>query len=94
MLINSVCKPSLGEPGNVTKILQAKMGKKLTSLNRYILVITDIDEKWFVIFEHTINHLSFGYARLPQLENFFFLFCFFLIFCIFLVPFSTHAICF
>ena len=45
-----------------------KMGKKLTSLNRYISVITDIDEKWFVIFEHTINHLSFGYIHLPQLE--------------------------
>ena len=44
------------------------MGKKLPSLNRYIFVITDIDEKWFVIFEHTINHLSFGYVRLSQPE--------------------------
>ena len=31
------------------------MGKKLTSLNRYISVLTDVDEKWFVIFEHTIE---------------------------------------
>ena len=44
------------------------MGKKLTNLNRYISVITGIDENWFVIFEHTINYLSFGYVRLPQLE--------------------------
>ena len=34
------------------------MGKKLTVLNRYISIIVDIDEKWFVIFEHTINHIS------------------------------------
>ena len=39
------------------------MGKKLTNLNRYISTITDIDEKWFVVFEHTINHLSFRYVR-------------------------------
>ena len=44
------------------------MGEKLTKLNQYISVITNIDEKWFVIFEHTFNHLSFGYVRLPQLE--------------------------
>ena len=47
------------------------MGKKLTSLNRYISVITDIDDKWLAVIEHTINHLSFGYVRLPQLENYF-----------------------
>ena len=47
------------------------MSKKLTNLNRHILVITNIDEKWFVIFAHTINHLSFDYVRLPQLENHF-----------------------
>ena len=43
------------------------MGKNLTSLNRYISVIKDFDEKWFVAFEHTINRLSFGYFCLPQL---------------------------
>ena len=60
------------------------MGKNLTILKRYVLVVTDIDEKWFVIFEHTIYHLSFGYVRLPQLENYFFLFCiFFLTFFLF-----------
>ena len=47
------------------------MGKKLMILNQYILVITSIDEKWFVVFEHTINLLSFGYVCLPQPENYF-----------------------
>ena len=60
-----------GAPGHVTKMRQAENGQKVTSLNRYILVITDIDEKWFVVFEHTINHLSFGYVRLSQSENYF-----------------------
>ena len=61
VLINALCKPSLGSPSHVTKILPAENGQKLTSLNRYISVITDVDEKWFVIFEHTINHFSFDY---------------------------------
>ena len=69
-----------GAPGHVTKILQAKMGKKLTSLNQYISVISDIDEKRFVVFEHTINHLSFDYDCLPQLENHFSCFAFFFLF--------------
>ena len=55
----------------MTKILQAENGQKVDGLNRYISVITGIDEKWFVVFEHTINHLSFGYVRLPQFENYF-----------------------
>ena len=45
------------------------MVEKLTSLNRYISVITNFDETWFAIFENTINHLSFGYVCLAQLEN-------------------------
>ena len=49
-----------------------KMGRKLTNLNRCISVITDIDEKWFAIFEHSINYLSFGCDRIPQLKYFFF----------------------
>ena len=55
----------------MTKILQAKVGRKWTILNQYISVITDIDEKWFVIFEHTINCLSFDYVHLPQLDYYF-----------------------
>ena len=47
---------------------KSEIGKKLTNFNRYNSVITDIDKKWFVIFEHTINHLFFGYVHLPQLE--------------------------
>ena len=47
------------------KFYKPKLGKKLTNLNLNILVRTDIDEKWIVIFEHTINHLSFGYVCLP-----------------------------
>ena len=67
------------------------MGKKLMILNQYISVITNIDEKWFVIFEHTINHLSFGYIGLPQLEyNFSCFVSFFLPF----FSFSSHAIYF
>ena len=57
------------------------MGRKRTILNRYISIITDIDEKWFVIFEHTINWLSFDYVHLPQLKHYFsFFFFFFLTF--------------
>ena len=58
--------------------LPAQSGKKWTILNRYISVITNIDEKYeFVVFEHTINCLSFGYVYLPQLEYHFFSFFFF-----------------
>ena len=66
------------------------MGIKLTNLNRYISVITDIDEKWFVIFENSIIQLSFGYDRLPQLEYYcvvLHLFSYFLNF-----SFSSHVI--
>ena len=50
------------------------MGKKLTNLNwqEYISVITNIDKKLFVIFEHTIIHLSLGYVRSPNLNTIFF----------------------
>ena len=41
--------------------LQAENGQKLTNLNQYILIITNINKKWFVIFEHTINHLSVSF---------------------------------
>ena len=67
------------------------MGKKLTNLNQYIVVVVDIDEKWFVIFQHTINHLSFDYVRLPQSDFFFFYPTFFLP-CYPLLNRSTHCI--
>ena len=69
VLMNALCKLSLGAPGHVIKILQAKNGQKV---NEFESIITDIDEKWFVIFEHTINHLLFNYIRLPQLKYYFF----------------------
>ena len=56
------------------------MGKKLTNLNRFISVIIDIDEKWFVIFEHTINHLflaMFVYLNLNTIFHALFLFYYF-----------------
>ena len=67
-------------------------GQKWTILNRYISVITDIGEKWFVIFEHTINWISFSYVHLPQLEyyfSFFFLFSYFFFFFNILLRLST-----
>ena len=90
VLISALCKPSLGAPGHVTNILQLKNGQKVTILNRYISVITGIDEKWFVIFEHTINCLSFGYVHLPQLEYYFSsFFSYFFFFFILLLRLST-----
>ena len=64
------------------------MGKKLTSLKRYISATTDNDEKWFVIFEHTINLHSFGNVRLPQPE--YYLSCFVSFFLLFF-SFSAHV---
>ena len=66
VLINALCKPSLEAPGD-----QNFSGRKSSNLNGYISVITDIDEKWFVVFEQTINHLSFDYIRLLKLEYYF-----------------------
>ena len=81
-----------GRPVTWPKFYAPKMGKKVTSLNRYISVITDIDEKWCAVFEHAINRLSFGYVRLPQLENHFSCFRSFLLlfFFLFLLPLSTN----
>ena len=96
-LMNALCKSSLGAHSHVTKLLQAENGKKLTSSYQYyISVITDINEKWFVVFEHTINHLSFGYVSLPQLENYFSCFAFFFLtlffFFVFLLLLSTFKL--
>ena len=50
--------------------------------------VTNVDVKWFVILEHTINHFSFGYVRLPQLKYYFSCFASFFLF-FFLLPLST-----
>ena len=67
------------------------MGKKLTNLNRYISVTINIDEKWFVIIELTVNYLSFGDVCLPQLE---YDFCCFTSFFLLFFSFSSAAIYF
>ena len=48
----------------------AENGQKVDKFEP-ISLITDTDEKWFVVFEHTIKHFSFDYIRLPQIENYF-----------------------
>ena len=45
------------------------MGKKLTSLNRYISVITLFDKKWCIIFKHTINRLFLVLFVYPNLNT-------------------------
>ena len=67
-------------------------GQKWAILKRYISVITSIDEKWFVIFEHTINHLYLGYVCLSQLEYFFLLFSYFFFFFLILLRLSTFKL--
>ena len=88
--MNVLCNLSLEVPGPVTKIYRPKVGREWTILNLYISAVTDIDEKWFVVIEHTINCPSFGYVHLPKLEyNFFSFFSFFLLFFIILLRLST-----
>ena len=94
MLVNASCKPSLGEPGRANKMLQAENGQKVDKFESIYLfpIVTDIDEKWTLVFEHAINHLSFGYFRLPQLKSYFS--CFGIFFRTFFVCFlfSSRAI--
>ena len=45
-----------------------------------------------MVFEHTINYLSVGYIRLPQLENFFWGASVFLLFFLFLLMLSTFKL--
>ena len=59
------------------EILQAENMQKVDEFELIYLGINRIDEKWFVIFEHTINHLSFGYVCLPQPEHYFSCFTYF-----------------
>ena len=80
-----------GRPVLKAKFYRLKLSKKLTNLNRNISVITDIEEKWFVMFEYAINHLSFGYVLLTLYLNAVFLFSFFFhtFFLLFLTMLST-----
>ena len=76
LYVNRVWGHSVTRP----KCHRLKMGKKLTNLKQYISVIIDIDEKWFVIFEYTIDHLflvMFSYLKLKIIFlvlHFFFVF--------------------
>ena len=60
--INTLCKTSLESPIHATKILQAENGQKVDKFESILM------KKWFAVFKHTINHLSFGSVRLLQLE--------------------------
>ena len=68
VLTNAWRNPSLGAPGHVTKILQAKSGQKVEYLNQYFSVITYIDKKWlkqaWSIFFAMIRMTQTGGARL------------------------------
>ena len=78
--MNALCKPSLGLPGHVTKTLQPKVGKNLKNFNRCISVITDVDKKWFVVFEHlstTFLLVMFVYLNLKAFYCFVSFFFFF-----------------
>ena len=87
VLIKALYKRCLGAPSYVTKILQAKNGQIMEILNRYISVITDIDETWFVVLSTlstTFRLVMFVYPNMNTTFLVFFLlsyfFFFFLIF--------------
>ena len=68
------------------------MSRKLMNLNQYISVVTDMDKKWFVVFEHTINRLflfMFVYPNLNTITIFPVLHLFFFLFFLFLLLLST-----
>ena len=69
------------------KCFRPKMGRKWTILSRYASVNTDIDGKWVVNFEHTINQF-FGYVRLPQPKYYFSSLLFFSFFILLRLSFS------
>ena len=80
---NRVWGPLVTRP----KFHKPKMGKKLTNLNRYISVITDIDEKWFLGLLSTTFLLLCLFT--PTLIAYYFLFFIFFQFVFFLLPLST-----
>ena len=85
VIINVLYKPSLDAPGHETKTLPAENGQKVNDLEQIYLGKYRFRWKMIVIFERTINSLSFGYVRLPQLEYYFCSFLsFFLLFFFFL----------
>ena len=90
VLRNAFCKPSLGAPGLVTKILQAENGQKVDEFEP--IYLSNYRCWWKIVcdFEHTFDHLCFGYVRLPHLENYFSCFVsFFLTFFFILLALAT-----
>ena len=87
VIINGSSKPSLGvtwsRDQNVAGRKWAESEQFWTDISRKMLILI----KWFELFEHPINRLSFGYVRLPQLVYYFS--CFFLTFFLFLLWLST-----
>ena len=67
-------------------ILEAENRQRVDKFETIISVSINIHEKSFMIFEHTINHFSFGYVHLPDLDT---IFLFFLYFVIIFSPSST-----
>ena len=59
------------------KCYRPKMARKWTILNRYILENIDFDEKWFMVFEHSINRFFWLCSFTPTWILFFFFFVFF-----------------
>ena len=74
MLIQALYISSLGAPGRVTKNLPAENWQKVHKLEPMYLGKYQYDEKWFVNFDHTINHFSFIVFIYLSLNTFFFLF--------------------
>ena len=93
ILINALCKLSLGAPGHVTKILQTKSEQKVDEFEP--MYLGNYRYWWNMVcdFWHTINRLSFGYVHLPKLEyKFSSFFSFFLLFFSFLLLFSGYLL--
>ena len=72
--IETVCAPSLEAPNHVIAISEAKNQQKVDNF-RYISVITNINEKKYVFFEHTTTTfimVIFIYFALDKIFPFFF----------------------
>ena len=81
VLINALCKPSLGAPGHVTKILQAKGGQKVDDFEPIYL---GNYRYWWKMVCNFWAHYQLAFFWLcsftPTWILFFFFFCFFLTF--------------
>ena len=88
MLINALCKPSLGAPGDVINTLQAKNGQIVDNFESIYFSKYQFCRKIVCNYWAHYQPPFFDYARLPQLEYYFS--CFASFFLLFL--FSSAAI--